>query len=376
MSTSSLTKEQNTTKVLHVTYDMRIGGAEMVIKNIIEGNQDKSIEMSIFCIKQPIGPWGIDLQNSGLEIASVGRKDGFDFSVVFALRKYIKTNNIDIVHCHQYTPWAYGCLAALATNTKVIFTEHGRFYPDYKSPKRRFINPILAKLTFKMTAISNATKQALVDNEYLLGDDISVIYNGIRALKADVSKKESVRSSLGFQTNDIVFGTIARLDPIKNHKMMIAAFADLIKVHQNAKLLIVGDGELMGSLKTQVSDLKVEDNVKFTGYISYPKDHLNAMDVFLLPSLSEGTSMTLLEAMSMSKPCIVTEAGGNPEIVEHNVTGFVTENDNQEALCLAMQKMIEKEDLMSDFSEKGLERFNDLFKVEIMSERYRECYKS
>jgi glycosyltransferase involved in cell wall biosynthesis len=122
--------------------------------------------------------------------------------------------------------------------------------------------------------------------------------------------------------------------------------------------------------------LKVEDNVKFTGYISYPKDHLNAMDVFLLPSLSEGTSMTLLEAMSMSKPCIVTEAGGNPEIVEHNVTGFVTENDNQEALCLAMQKMIEKEDLMSDFSEKGLERFNDLFKVEIMSERYRECYKS
>ena len=90
---------------------------------------------------------------------------GFDTSLIAAIRRHIKTNNIDIIHCHQYTPWVYGVLAAFGTKTKVVFTEHGRFYPDTSSRKRKLLNPLLHKLTTATTAISSATKQALVEFE-------------------------------------------------------------------------------------------------------------------------------------------------------------------------------------------------------------------
>jgi hypothetical protein len=118
------------TSVMHLTYDMRIGGTEMVIKNLIEGSDPALFDMSIYCIETPIGPWGIEMQNLGLPITSTSREPGFDTSLIFAIRKHLKTNSIKILHCHQYTPWIYGVLAAFGTKTKVIFTEHGRFYPD------------------------------------------------------------------------------------------------------------------------------------------------------------------------------------------------------------------------------------------------------
>ena len=114
-------------KVLHVTYDMRIGGTEMVIKNIIEGSASNNVEMSIFCIEEPLGPWGLSLKENGISVTSYSRAPSFDLQLVRSLRRHIKRCSIDVVHCHQYTPWVYGALASLGTKAKVIFTEHGRF---------------------------------------------------------------------------------------------------------------------------------------------------------------------------------------------------------------------------------------------------------
>ena len=142
---------------------MRIGGTEMVIKNLIEGSDSAIFDMSIFCIETPIGPWGIEMQNAGLPVKATKRKPGFDTSLILAIRTHLKHNKIDLIHCHQYTPWVYGVLAAFGTRTKVIFTEHGRFHPDSSSWKRKLINPWLCRITTRITAISKATKQSLVD---------------------------------------------------------------------------------------------------------------------------------------------------------------------------------------------------------------------
>lgn len=340
MEQTKLTNTQATKKkVLHITYDMRIGGTEMVIKNIIEGN-DGCVEMSIFCIEEPIGPWGKDLQDEGYSIHSKARVDGFDRSLITAIRKHVRAHKIDIIHCHQYTPWVYGTLAVLGLSTKVIFTEHGRFYPDVSSWKRRFVNPILSMMTARITAISEATKEALVEYEFLKRSNIDVVYNGIRALELDLTEIESLRKQYNIADDDVVFGTVARLDPIKNHKMMLNAFAGLLAQHKNAKLFIVGDGELMEELKKQIQILGIADSVVLTGYIPYPKAYLAMFDVFLLSSLSEGTSMTILEAMSLGKPCVVTDAGGNKEIVLHEQTGLVTENDNSSEFQNAMLRLV------------------------------------
>jgi hypothetical protein len=118
-------------KILHVTYDM-----------------------SIFCIEQPIGPWGKEVEEHGISIYIQNRKEGFDISLIGAIRKILKKEKIDVIHCRQYTPWVYGVISAIGLHTKVRFTEYGRFYPESSSWKRRIVNLILSAFTESITAIS------------------------------------------------------------------------------------------------------------------------------------------------------------------------------------------------------------------------------
>lgn len=364
-------------KVMHVTYDMRIGGTEMVIKNIIEGNADTNIEMSIFCIEAPLGPWGEELRESGVPIAIHERKPGFDLSLIKALRHHITANNIDVVHCHQYTPWVYGAIAAAFTKAKVIFTEHGRFYPDSSSWKRRFVNPFLLTLTNKVTTISLATKTALVDYEFIPENAIEVIYNGIQPLNVNKIDAEKLKTNYQLTEKSIIFGTVARLDPIKNQRLMVSAFARLLKSHPDAALVIVGDGEERLALEKQVNELDIQDSVRFTGYISNPVNMIEIMDVFLLSSLSEGTSMTLLEAMSLRKPCIVTDAGGNKEIIVNNQNGLVSSNNDEYDFLSKLEFMADnKSKLLSEMGEKAYTIFSDKFHSEKMIKKYRVIWRN
>lgn len=360
-------------KVMHVTYDMRIGGTEMVIKNIIEGNSDANIEMSIYCIEAPLGPWGEDLKASGTQITVEERQPGFDKSLISKIRRHIKDNDIDILHCHQYTPWVYGTLAAAFTKTKVIFTEHGRFYPDSTNWKRRIVNPLLLTLTSRVTAISKATKDALSEFEFIPAHTIEVVYNGIEPLEVNTTKHETIRH-LGLPNDAFIFGTVARMDPIKNQIMMVNAFAEVTKSAANTYLVFVGDGEMRSTLESLVETLGLEDKVVFTGYQSNPKALIEAFDVFLLSSLSEGTSMTLLEAMSLKKPCVVTDAGGNAEVIRHNHNGFVCKNDNLGEFTENMLKIKNKEQILQ-FSSNAFTTFNQNFTVTGMLTKYQHLYR-
>ena len=358
-------------KVAHVTYDMRIGGTEMVIKNIID-SASTYFEMSIFCIEDELGPWGKELCQKGVNIASYQRKDGFDISVSLALRKFVKENGIDILHCHQYTPWVYGVLSALGLGVKVIFTEHGRFYPDYSSQKRRFINPLLSTRTQVITAISKATADALVSFEFLNSKRIKVIYNGITESRFEC--EEDVRAGLDITPDTIVLGTIARLDPIKNQNLMLRAIKKLQDDGVHAHLIIVGDGECRKQLSQTISDLGIAKRVTLTGYDPSPFKYLMSFDIFLLTSFSEGTSMTLLEAMREQKPCVVTNVGGNPEVVINNETGIVIESDSLDELTAAIRKLANDKALTKKMGHCGSERFTRNFSATQMVEQYESVY--
>ncbi|MFC3120834.1 glycosyltransferase [Agaribacter flavus] len=358
--------------VLHITYDMRIGGTEMVIKNIVNGLK-LDVNMSLFCIEEPIGQWGKDLIEEGIPCHSFERREGFDWRLIVAIRKVINNKQIDIVHCHQYTPWVYGAIATFGTKARVLFTEHGRFYPDSSNWKRRLVNPLLSNMTKSITAISAATKQALVDYEFLSESKIKVVYNGIEKVIPSQDQVE-IKRALDISEGKVVFGTIARLDPIKNQTMMLEAFANVISRGLDAILLVVGDGELMESLQQLAKRLDIEKRVIFTGYKPYPADYLNIMDVFLLSSLSEGTSMTLLEAMSLAKPSVVTDAGGNSEIIKHKVNGLVVPNDDQQAFADAMFGLASHIGLLNEYASNALKIYQEQFSSVTMNQQYLSIY--
>lgn len=361
-------------KVLHVTYDMRIGGTEMVVKSLVESFNNTEIDMSIFCIESPLGPWGQQLREKGVNISQFSRRAGFDWKLIFAIRAHILRNKINVVHCHQYTPWVYGALACALTPAKVIFTEHGRFFPDFGTWKRKLINPLLSLLTSNITSISMATKNALIKYENLNQAKIDVIYNGIEPLKKlDEVNIAEIKRSIGLPSDCLVLGTIARFDPIKNHTMMLSAFSFVLKAFPNVHLVIVGDGEERANIEDKIERLGIRQNVTLTGYQSNPAPYLNIFDVFLLSSFSEGTSMTLLEAMSLSKPCVVTDAGGNAEVIKSGYNGFVTPNNNSDAFGNAIIRLLKSENFMA-MPEKSIRRFEEKFSVSTMVCAFREKY--
>ena len=146
-----------------MTFDMAIGGTEQVIRQLVENRDADRYVHIVACIDNAIGELGVELQARNVAVIRLARRPGFDMALVRALRAMIKAQRIDIVHCHQYTPYVYGLLAAVWLPAKVVFTEHGRFYPDIYKWKRAVINPLFARFTAAITAISQATANALVN---------------------------------------------------------------------------------------------------------------------------------------------------------------------------------------------------------------------
>lgn len=361
--------------ILHVTFNMAIGGTEQVIRQLVENLDRRQFFSTIVCIDGSVGEIGVQLQSSGVNIIPLQRKPGFDRALIRNVRRIIEELDIDIVHGHQYTPYIYGWFGARGTRARVFFTEHGRFYPDRYRFKRLLVNPLLSRLTAEVTAISEATRRALARYEFFPLNKIQVIYNGILPVAVDSDKLATLRHDLGFQPADIIVGTVSRLDSIKNQKMMIAAFHRVLQRQPAARLLIVGDGPMRETLEAQVDSLDIGEYVVFAGFKTEPLPYMSLMQVFLLSSFSEGTSMTLLEAMSLSIPCVVTDVGGNPEIVSDGSTGLVVPNDDTERFAGAMLTLLENTALLHAYGSGGHARFHSRFTVKYMVASFSELYQ-
>lgn len=361
-------------KVLHVTFNMGIGGTEQVIRQIVENSSTERFQHEILCIDGEIGALGVELQAKGFYIESTQRQAGTDFKLLKFMRQYAKRRNIDVLHCHQYTPYFYGVLSALFTGVKVIFTEHGRFYPDRHNSKRKFVNPLLVMATNYITTISKSTANALAEYEYMPLGKIQVIYNGINEIDKDDLNRENLLHDLDLSEDYKYIGTVSRLEPIKNQTMMIKAFSEVKKVIPAARLVLIGDGAKMQELKSLVNSLGMNEEVIFTGFINNPQKYISLFEVFLLSSFSEGTSMTLLEAMSLVRPCVVTNVGGNPEIVINGQTGMVVPSDDAEQFSIKIIELLSDGKLSEQLGRAGREEYLEKYSVSRMLDCYQELY--
>jgi len=362
-------------KIAHVTFDMSVGGAERVVLDLAQHTDPGRYEVSVICLQQPLGPFGVTLRTKGYDVETINRKPGFDFSLIRRIRKSIKNIELRILHCHQYTPFVYGVLAAASTPCDVIFTEHGRFYPDKRKLKRVIINPVLNRLTGKVTAISEATRNALGLYENFPTAGIEVIYNGIDDTLIRRADSEDLKAELGIDDKAPLMGTVARLDPIKNHPMMIRALKLVHASLPEATLLIVGDGPEMSNLKRVARELGVSNRVVFTGMRNDAQRFYRIMDVFLLTSYSEGTAMTLLEAMASGVPCLATDVGGNPEIVSDGETGRIVASNDAKMLADGILHILEDKNLHTAMGRAARKRFEERFTVQKMVEEYQKLYE-
>jgi len=361
-------------KILHITFNLCIGGTQQVIRQIVENSDSLRFEHQILCIDGSLGAIGESLIEAGLHVTVYEKQPGVDYQLITFIKSYIKEHAVDMLHCHQYTPYFYGVLGGFLTAAKIIFTEHGRFYPDRHNFKRRLINPLLSFFTDEITAISVATANALTKYEYLNAAKISVIYNGIKDLKDSHESRGALLNDLKLSNQCRYVGTVSRLVPIKNQKMMIKAFSILKKEVSNIKLIIIGDGEIKADLSAYVNQLGLENDVKFTGFINDPQRYIKLFEVFLLSSFSEGASMTLLEAMSLSVPCLVTNVGGNPEIITDKDNGRIVPSDDSKSFAIVLKEMLADENTMGCYGQSARKQYLNKFSVCRMISSYESLY--
>ncbi|MDB4223190.1 glycosyltransferase [Granulosicoccus sp.] len=361
-------------RILHVTHEMAFGGTQQVISQLVTNLDCERFICEIACIDGEVGALGERLQSNGTNFHVFHRGSGFDFALVMAVRKLLIDGKYDIVHCHQYTPYVYGIFASAFTGVKVVFTEHGRFYPDRYSWKRRLVNPVLGKLTDSIVAISVATRSALAYYEWFSEKQIKVIYNGLIPFSAS-DDLGYWREQFGVPEGVLVFGTIARFDPIKNIPMMINGFKQVYDRNPKTRLLLVGDGTERPMLQNLACKAGIEDVVIFTGFQRDTAKLMSLIDVYLLSSFSEGTSMTLLEAMSSGTCSIVTGVGGNVELIEHEISGVIVDSEDTSALASSMEDLAANSDKRRTLGNEASKVFNTHFSIGSMIDAYSRTYE-
>jgi len=364
-------------KVMYIAHSLGIGGTEKLIYDMAEGMAERGIEPMVCCLDR-LGVWGEELKKKGLKAFDLQRKAGIDTALIKKMRRIIKDERPDILNPHQYTPYFYTICSSFGLRDcpRIVFTEHGRFYPDKVRWKRVIFNQFANMLTDEIIGVSKFSKKALVDFEWFPAKRIKVIYNGIKAENysrdIDVALK---RRSIGLNPEDQVIGTVGRLCAEKNYKMLIRAFAEVAKEIKNAKLVIVGGGELEGELKNLTAQLRLSQSVLFLGFRQDVPELLRIFDIFALSSDSEGASLVLLEAMASGLSIVATKVGGNPELVVEGETGILVPRGDSYKFSEAIIDILRDPERKQKLGGLGRQRVFEEFNFRKMVDEYIGLYE-
>jgi len=314
---------------------MQVAGAEVLVTQIIEQLSDR-IDATVFCL-DALGELGQKLLDAGIPVIVLNRKPGLDRDVAKRLAWEVKSRQIEVLHAHQYTPFFYSALSRMLhrSRTKILFTEHGRHYPDIVSTKRRMANRlVLQRYADISTACCDFSAKALREIEGF--PKAITLPNGVdlRGLpkRGTQTQTNQLRQKLGMQPGIPYAACIARFHPVKDHDTLIRGWQVVNQSLPTAKLLLVGDGECRDKCEALCRELDLKDSVEFWGIRHDVPEILRAIDVFALTSVSEAASLTLLEAMASGCPAVLTDVGGNAEHVTHGIEGFLAPRSDSQTI--------------------------------------------
>jgi L-malate glycosyltransferase len=259
---------------------------------------------------------------------------------------------------------------------RLLLEEHGRFFPEVYKLKRVLFNRMLIKrLTHCFVAVSEDIRQRLVRYEGLGGGQIDVVYNGVRPeLPLGPEAREALRRGLGFEPESFVVGTVGRFDPIKNLPILVESLARACREISTLRGLLVGDGAMFAQVGSLVEQAGMSDRIQMIGFREDARKLIQGMDLFVLSSFSEGTSMALLEAIAAGVPVVVTNVGGNPEVVANGYTGWVVPSDSADDLTAAILEALKDVSKRQQFATAGRRRFEERFTFDRMIDGYRQQY--
>jgi sugar transferase (PEP-CTERM/EpsH1 system associated) len=355
--------------IAHVIYRLDFGGLENGLVNLVNRLPRDRYRHAIVCLAGFNPVFRARIQNPDVDVISLDKRPGKDLVAYLRLWRLLHRLRPAIVHTRNLGTVDLQWMAWVAGVPHRVHGEHGWEASDPRGldPKglriRRACRPVIQRYVPMSQDIARWLEQ-----------HVGVEAGRIRQLYSGVDT-EKFAPTIGVRgTASFTLGTVGRLDPVKNHAALLTAFARLAHRLPILRLTIVGDGPLKATLEAQAACFGLTDRITFSGARSDTPGLMRSFDVFVLPSLNEGISNTILEAMATGLPVVAGRVGGNPELVVDGVTGRLYEPDVPNALEEALLPYLTDPALREVHGRAARDRVVHNFSLEAMVRRYLDLY--
>jgi glycosyltransferase involved in cell wall biosynthesis len=352
-------------KIAHVVDSMEVGGAETLVAQLCRLQRNDGHEPGVYAILT-LGPLGEQLRSEGFSVqAQVGRHltdSARNFYRIF------KEQRPDVVHLHNPTPSIYaGISARMAGVSSIISTRHSLVAPPH-SVVRELKFAVAASCCDWVAGICDATVDNIKSLHSIPARKIVRVYNG--AVPLAQANKDLWPAKSGFT---LVY--VGRLEPVKNHALLLNGFRAALSLRPDMRLWMVGDGSQRSALEELSAQLGITSQVTFWGQQLDVAPFFSAADAFIMSSQSEGLPISLLQAFSIGLPSIVTDVGGMAEVVRLARAGIIVSPMVAEAMGSAMIQMASQEAERVKYSRNAITAFDERFSLRTMADTYMNLYR-
>lgn len=366
------------TRVLHLIDSAGMYGAERVILTLLGEMKRSAFPGILGCIREKdtdMPEIAEEALAAGIPVEFFTMSRGISIQGLRQISRFARRNNIPVVHCHGYKPNIYMSLLP-RKGVRVLSTVHGwaKQTAGLKGKIYEWLDAISLQRMDRVVAVSQAVANDLRDRG-IKGDTVEIIYNGIQLPDAPEYNGSEIRQQFGLTEKMFVIGAVGRLVPVKGHKYLIKAMATVVKEIPDCKLLIAGEGPLRDELISCIKEHGLDAYVSLVGFQKPIARFLSMLDLFVMPSLSEGLPFALLEAIVAETPVVASRCGGIPEVITSDKQGGLVLPGDSVALAYAILELWCNADLRKATAKKAMEQAVCNFTSKVMGESYLCAYQ-
>lgn len=319
-------------KILYLITGLNIGGAEIVLRNLLNGLDKERFEPVVLSIT-PIGEIGEKIREDGFRVLELGVKNKWNFLPILKLVKIIRQEKPTILHCHLFHAIFLGRIIGKFCRVPIIIsTIHNEYFGGVLREKLLRYTDRFCNLS---TNVSQKAAEIIIQKKIVPANKIEVVYNGINLKDFEIKRNEvcqRIHKELDIKENQPLLVSVGRLTKQKGYVYLFNAIKKVKIKYPNLVLIILGEGKDRGKLEREIKERKLKENIFLLGNKNNVPEYLATADVFVLASLWEGFGLVVAEAMASGLPVIATKVGGIPEIIIDNKNGFLVEAQNSNAL--------------------------------------------
>jgi L-malate glycosyltransferase len=360
-------------RVLLVVDSLEVGGAERHVVDLASALHRKGYEVEVAC--SIAGGLSKPLEEAGVPVRPLTRrlvKRRVSLAYARGIRKLLREGRFDLVHAHIYASAVAAAIATRGTGLPVVITEHTE--ASWQNRWARRCSQWTYRRARRIISVSTPIERRLIERDGVPPQLVTLIPNAVIPASGNPPDLADTLPD-GWSEGPLV-GVVARLQPEKGVATFLKAAAHASKVSPEVRFLVVGDGPLREELLDLVGRVGLRERVRFLGYRADARALTGLLDVLVVPSLTEGSPLIVLEAMAAGVPVVASAVGGIPDQVRHGVEGILVPPDDPDALAGALGALLGDPAHAHRLGEAGRRRTENEFSHEALVRRIEAVYRA